>query len=363
MIRTFVVHRLVLAVLFATTVALGSPPLRADREEKYFRILPLTAHTFVAEPLPHLLINCNTLIIKNADHLVLVDAHASPRVAASLIRQIRTEVSDLPVKYVILTHGHDDHAFGLRGYREEAGPGLVVIAAARTRTLLETIAARGSFFLGGFLGPKSDAYRKQDDDPARRKLGEEIAFWLEDFRQTAAHMAYPDRYLTGPMELGTGAERILLQPARGHTDGDLIVFYPAEKVIATGDLVHGYDPVEMDASFPEWLESLAALKAYDFDYLVGGHGRYLTGKSRLDLWIAFLREFQQAAHAAHAVGMSRADFVAQAQEGQLHLPHAREMYDRAQEAFALNLHPLYRQNPSFQQFLGWRAGSAYDRVQ
>lgn len=363
MIRTYVVRRRVLAVLFAATAAIGSSPLRADSEEKYFRILPLTAHTFVAEPLPHLLINCNTLIVKNADHLLLVDAHASPRVAASLIRQIRVEISDLPVRYVILTHGHDDHAFGLRGYREEAGPGLVVIAAAQTRTLLETIAARGKFFLENFLQPTSEAYRRQNDDPARLKVGEEIAFWLEDFRHTTAHLAYPDRYLTGPMELGSGAERILLQPARGHTGGDLIVFYPAEKVIATGDLVHGYDPVEMDASFPEWVESLAALKAYEFDYLVGGHGGYLTGKSRIDLWIAFLREFQQAAHAAHAGGMSRADFVAKAQQGQLHLPHAREMYDRAQEAFAHNLHPLYRQNPSFQQFLGWRAGSAYDRVQ
>lgn len=360
--RASAFRRFLPLALFALTAALGVSPLRAETEEKYFRILPLTPHTFVAEPLPHLLINCNTLIIKNADHLVLVDAHASPRVAASLIRQIRAEVSTLPVRYVVLTHGHDDHAFGLRGYREEAGPGLVVIAAAQTRALLQTIEARRSFFLEGFLGPTGETYRRQSDDPARRKLGEDIAFWLEDFRQTTAHLAYPDRYLTGPLELGTGAELIRLQPARGHTGGDLIVFYPAEKVIATGDLVHGYDPVEMDASYPEWLESLAALKDYDFEYLVGGHGRYLTGKSRIDLWIAFLGEFQQAARAAHAAGVSRDEFVAQAQQGRLSLPHAREMYDRAQEAFALNLHPFYRQNPSFGQFLGWRAGSAYDRV-
>ena len=50
--------------------------------------------------------------------VVVVDAHSKPSAAASLIAQIRREVTDKPVRYVVNTHFHWDHMQGDHAYRQ-----------------------------------------------------------------------------------------------------------------------------------------------------------------------------------------------------------------------------------------------------
>src|SRR5581483_4069400 len=66
------------------------------------------------------LINSNAAVFENSDHFLIVDAHAAPSAVYSLVAQIRREIGDKPVRYVVTTHVHGDHTQGLPAYRRIA---------------------------------------------------------------------------------------------------------------------------------------------------------------------------------------------------------------------------------------------------
>ena len=63
---------------------------------------------------------------------------------------------------------------------------------------------------------------------------------------------------------------------RGHTDGDIIIYFPAQRVIHTGDLMAGVTPLidyNAGGSLVEWTKTMdAAMAAFDFDTVIPGHG-------------------------------------------------------------------------------------------
>ena len=87
----------------------------------------------IARPVP--VLNCNAAIFVNSRDILVVDAHSKPSAAASLVAQIRREVSDKPVRYVVNTHFHWDHVQGTSAYRSLA-PGADLIASRKTRELI-----------------------------------------------------------------------------------------------------------------------------------------------------------------------------------------------------------------------------------
>src|SRR5262245_4984733 len=63
-------------------------------------------------------LNCNAAVIAGERELLIVDSHGTPSAAASLMRQV-AKVSKLPVRYVVNTHFHSDHARGNQSYGRE----------------------------------------------------------------------------------------------------------------------------------------------------------------------------------------------------------------------------------------------------
>ena len=62
---------------------------------------------------------------------------------------------------------------------------------------------------------------------------------------------------------------------RGHTNGDAMVYFPALRLIHTGDLVAGASPLIDYAgggSLKEWAATLDAAMKLDFDTVIPGHG-------------------------------------------------------------------------------------------
>jgi glyoxylase-like metal-dependent hydrolase (beta-lactamase superfamily II) len=76
------------------------------------------------------MLNCNAAVVVNRDHVLVVDTHSKPSAAKALIRQIREEVTELPVRYVVDSHLHGDHAMGNEAYPEAFGAGVEVISNA-----------------------------------------------------------------------------------------------------------------------------------------------------------------------------------------------------------------------------------------
>src|SRR5262249_27099834 len=88
---------------------------------------------------PTAMLNCNAAVIVNRDHVLVVDTHSKPSAAKGLIKQIRDEVTDLPVRYVVDSHLHGDHAMGNEAYPEVFGANVEVISSVKTREWLEKL--------------------------------------------------------------------------------------------------------------------------------------------------------------------------------------------------------------------------------
>ncbi len=130
------------------------------------------------------------------------------------------------------------------------------------------------------------ALRKQlasaPEGGARTRLQDEIAQQESYLAELSGfQLVLPDLTFDRSLILHRkGRDIYLLFLGRGHTSGDVVVYLPKEKVVATGDLLHGWLPFMAD-SFPvEWVATLDQLAKLDFDRFLGGHG---GGKPRSHL--------------------------------------------------------------------------------
>ena len=80
---------------------------------------------------------------------------------------------------------------------------------------------------------------------------------------------------------------------RGHTDGDAVIYFPAEKVVHTGDLFLARQPgarglsLYVDAanggSLVDWVPVMDAILAIDFTAVIPGHGA-ITNRAAVEAW-------------------------------------------------------------------------------
>ena len=83
-----------------------------------------------------------------------------------------------------------------------------------------------------------------------------------------------------------GREIQLLSLGRAHTDGDVFVHLPREKVVVTGDAVVDWMPFISDGYPEEWVQTLDALEKFDFTQIIPGHGE-VAQKSQ----VTFLKNY------------------------------------------------------------------------
>jgi len=92
----------------------------------------------------------------------------------------------------------------------------------------------------------------------------------------------------------------LLYLGRGHSDTDVIVYLPKEKIVATGDFFEGPVTGALNFGFhDEWAVNLEKLKALDFETVVPGHGEPFKGKDQISYFQAFLRDLWNQTKTLH----------------------------------------------------------------
>ena len=235
----------------------------------------------------------NTMFIINDADVVVVDAGVYPTSARQMIAEIR-KLTSKPVRYVINTHWHGDHVMGNQAYRE-AFPGVEIVSHPATR---------GQFILNLPLEKLVPAYRAEianiqkkldsgkdsDGKPltaARRKHIElaksDFEFWIKD----ANAIPLPTMTLADSLVLHRGDRTIEVKClGKGHTDGDLVVYLPKERIVATGDLVVHPIPFGGSQYLREWPATLRALKRLNAATIVPGHGEIQSGWTYVDRQIA-----------------------------------------------------------------------------
>lgn len=247
-------------------------------------------------------------MIINRDDVLVVDSHISPAAAWALREELKA-ITPKPIRFVVDTHFHFDHAHGNQIY----GLDVEIIGHEFTRAQLAAGASKSGRSYALFVDtiPAQIQQLKQRvagaaDSAERTKLASQLAVLERHYLATqAVTPTTPTLTLNQTMTLYRGGREIrLLFLGRGHTGGDVVVFLPKERVLATGDLLTAGPSYLGDGYFAEWIATLEKLKTLDFDTVLPGHGDAFKGKAKIDHWQSYVRDFWSQVQQMHKSGVT-----------------------------------------------------------
>ena len=257
-------------------------------------------------------INSTSWVFVNENDVLVTDSEGSPASARSLLAGVAT-VTPKPVRYLVDTHFHIDHAYG-----NAALPATIqVIGSDFTRRMLLSPEARQGVTFKNFTDPipgRIENLQKQiatEADLQRKAMLQSqlsaqqatLAVYSGDFPLQA-----PTLTVKQAVSIWSGAKEFqILFLGRAHTAGDLVVYVPSEKAVATGDILFKSMVGWQGDAFPnDHPATLDALKNLEIELLLPGHGDHIQGRAAIETAIgnmqAYLREEWRQASEARKTG-------------------------------------------------------------
>ena len=258
----------------------------------------------------------NSLIVVGGDGVLVLDSGRSPHAARAMIAEIR-KLTPLPVRQLVNSHWHDDHIFGNQAYRD-AFPGIEIIAHRQTRAdmverVIPSLKDYGiDYWTKMAVGfeerlakgtrpdgtPLTDAQKTRLRDQART---------VREFlpKIPSLSVALPSLATDGSVTLFQGDREIqLLYLGVGNTGGDLAIYLPKEKILATGDLLVHPTPFAYGSEIGPWIGVLKQLRQLDAAIILPGHGPLMRDKVYLDLVIGLFESLLAQVTASAKAGLS-----------------------------------------------------------
>jgi len=206
----------------------------------------------------------NVAAYVTSEGVILID-DMYERNYAEIVQQVRT-VTPLPIRYVLNTHHHGDHAGGNVGAVADK---ITVIAHDNVLNNMTRLKQRGM---------PSITYAQD----------------------TKVHLG--------------GKEVRAAYYGRGHTNGDSVIYFPAERVVHTGDLFLKRVAPEFTPFFDyanggsmvEQVTVMDRILALDFDTAIPGHGPVST-RADVEKWRADLIALRDRLRGMLKQGASKAD--------------------------------------------------------
>lgn len=300
----------------ASTESKGAPasiaePPGASYEGKAFTFNEIGNGVYHAVGTGNLSVGCNASIIVNDEDVLIVDSHISPAAAWALVEELKS-LTDKPVRYVVNTHFHFDHSHGNQIF----GPDVEIIGHEFTREKIVAGDSKSGRAYDMFIGAIPDQIEELEAERTRavdatdndRIAETERALAIQrNFKEAtdAVVPTPPNTTLSRRMTLIRGGREIqLLFFGRGHTGGDVVVYLPQERVVATGDLLTAGISYMGDGYLSEWADTLEEVKKLDFDVVLPGHGDAFREKEKIDYFQAYIRDLLSKITAAHEAGKS-----------------------------------------------------------
>ncbi|NOT07776.1 MAG: MBL fold metallo-hydrolase [Gemmatimonadales bacterium] len=268
------------AATSSTPLLAQSPTLAPPRGSSVVPVAPgvfVILHPRATDNFP----NGNSMVVVGDDGVLVVDTGYLPSVAREDIAWIKT-LTPKPVRYVVNTHWHYDHNNGNADYRK-AFPGVEIVAHRETQRLIALNSARyaaGVVVEGSGSRKTLEAYRTQltsdtsltpvERDTVRARIAQRERE-MEEMGTLAVEP--PTRTFDRELNLRLGGRQIrLLHLARGNTPGDVVVWLPAEQVVAVGDLLVHPIPYAYNSIPHEWVAFLRGVDSLGARTIVPGHG-------------------------------------------------------------------------------------------
>ena len=212
----------------------------------------------------------NAGFVITSDGVVVFDALGTPSLGWALLQEIR-KVTDRKIRYVVASHYHADHIYGLQAFRDHTDA--VIVAQERA---------------GEYRDNEETA-----DEKASQRLDQRrgaLYPWVDrDTRVVPPDITFRDR-----MTIALGDRRLtLLYAGPAHSSSDLMMLVEPDGVLFAGDIVQNSRIPHMnsdDVSTTQWLAALGEVEKLDPKFIIPGHGRASTEAKQA---IAFTRDYIQ----------------------------------------------------------------------
>jgi glyoxylase-like metal-dependent hydrolase (beta-lactamase superfamily II) len=208
--------------------------------------------------------------VVTSDGVVVFDALGTPSHGWALLQQIR-KVTDKKVRYVVASHYHADHIYGLQAFKDHTDA--IVIAQERAAEYKEN--------------------EETADEKANARLDQRrgaLFPWVDkNTRVVPPDITFRDR-----MTIALGDKRLtLLYAGPAHSSSDLMMLVEPDGVLFAGDIVQNSRIPHLnsdDVSTTQWLAALGEVEKLDPKFIIPGHGKASTQAKEA---IAFTRDYIQ----------------------------------------------------------------------
>lgn len=188
--------------------------------------------------------------------VVVFDALGTPALGDALLKAIQ-EITEQPVRYVVVSHYHADHIYGLQAFQDQTGATIIAQAKA-------------SWYFHG------DPSGIRDSGAARARLAqrrEALAPWVN----ARTRVVEPDITFEDRLTLALGDTRFhIVYAGPAHSPGDSMMLVEPAGVLFAGDIVQDQRiPVldGPDVHIENWLDGLATVRQLDPRVIIPGHGK------------------------------------------------------------------------------------------
>ena len=237
--------------------------------------------------------SANSTFLVSDQGILVVDTGLNAQEGRKLLTEIR-KVSQAQVRWIVNTHYHPDHVGG----NGVVGPDAIVISTAFTRSHAEKSTQEKS--VNETVGPKG------------------LVLYLG------------------------GHEVRIYHPGPAHTQGDLVVYFPDEHAIATGDLfLTNSCPAMDDGDMENWIVALDQMVALPVEHVVPGHFELAT-KSELQRFKNYLADLRDQVARMYQQGMPLAQI---------------------QTSLTLNSYKNFRQYPNYEATFKDNAAAYYQQLE
>jgi glyoxylase-like metal-dependent hydrolase (beta-lactamase superfamily II) len=276
-----------------------------DGGDARFEVKKVADGVWAAVASPAYKVNCNTAIIENEDGVMVVDTHSKPSAARVIVERLR-DLTRTPVRYVVNTHFHWDHWHGNEVY-PAAYPHAEIVTNQITR---EAMVRKGLKRIQDHVRTVPAEIARLRAEAAAAPTADRRARLQTDLRLAEAYLAevtalrpaLPTIAFEQTMTLYRRDREIhLLHLGRAHTEGDVFVYLPREKVVITGDALIGWTPYMGDGYPEDWVGTLDRLAQLDFTHVIMGHGD-VVGRDWLRAFRAYVHDMVEAVRQEAAAG-------------------------------------------------------------
>jgi len=255
----------------------------------------------------------NAMVLVGEFDTLVVDSHVTPSAARTLLDSLLV-ITDKPVRYLVNSHYHFDHAHGNQSFP----PGIEIIGHEFTRAKLSgtlgNVLDESTFrsfsdpvpslvaSLGEQIASESDLARKAELQE-RLRVQTDYMNAIGEVVPTPPNITLADKMTLFQVVPEGSREIQLLHFGRAHTGGDVVIYLPQEKVVFTGDMMLPGLAYMGDGHVEEWPDALEGLKGLDFDTWLPGHGPVMRSKVPISNFQDYLRDLWVKSNELYRLGV------------------------------------------------------------